>query len=302
MKKIRIITHSGNFHADELFAVATLEIHLNGAPYEVIRTRDPNVIKTGDYVVDVGAVYDPTTNRFDHHQKGGAGERNGIPYSSFGLVWKHYGEKICDSKEVANGVEFRMVYPVDLADNGVEVYTPAFDGVHPYLVHSVIQAMRPTWKEGEVHDARFIELIPLMRRFIEREIVMERDRLEGAKLVRELYLNAADKRLIVIDGQYPWQEELAKYPEPIYVVKPRHEANSWQVECVRNDVHSFKNRKPFPEAWRGLFGDALALATNVPDSIFCHNMGFIAVAKSKEGALQLAQMALDAYDEHSNQN
>ena len=291
-QKIRIITHSGNFHADELLAVAALEIHLNGTPYEVIRTRDPEVWKTGDYVVDVGAVYDPATNRFDHHQKGGAGERNKIPYSSFGLVWKHYGEAICGSKEVADGVEFRMVYPIDLADNGIEVYTPAFDGVHPYLLHSIVQAMRPTWKEGEIHDVRFTELIPLMRRFIEREIITERDRLEGARLVREAYANSPDKRIVVIDVHYPWQEELSKYPEPLYLLKPRHEANSWQVECVRNDVHSFKNRKPFPEAWRGLLGDALARVTGVPDAVFCHNMGFIAVAKSKDGALELAKKAI----------
>ncbi|OGZ08276.1 MAG: hypothetical protein A3C93_05210 [Candidatus Lloydbacteria bacterium RIFCSPHIGHO2_02_FULL_54_17] len=293
-KKIRIITHSGNFHADELLAVAAIEIQLNGTLYEVIRTRDPEVWKTGDYVVDVGGVYDPTANRFDHHQKGGAGERNKVPYSSFGLVWKHYGEAICGSKEVADGVEARLVYPIDLADNGTEVYTTVFDGVHPYLLHSVVAAMRPTWKEGEIHDVRFVELIPLMRRIIEREVIAERDRIEGARLVREAYLAATDKRIIVIDGHYPWQDELARHPEPLYLLKPRHEGNSWQVECVRDDVHSFKNRKPLPEAWRGLSGEALGKVTGVPDAVFCHNMRFIAVAKSKESALRLAQMALVA--------
>lgn len=292
--KIRIITHSGNFHTDELLAVAAIEIHLNGNPYEVIRTRDPEVIKTGDYVVDVGSVYDPATNRFDHHQKGGAGERNGIPYSSFGLVWKHFGEELCGSKEVAEGVEFRMVYPIDLADNGVEVYTPAFDGVHPYLLHSAIAAMRPTWKEGESHDVRFVELIPLMRRLIEREIIVEHDRIDGSLIIKEIYSRSPEKRIITVEGQYPWQEELSKYPEPIYIVKPRREANSWQVECVRDDVHSFKNRKPLPKAWRGLRGEELAKVTGVSDSVFCHNAGFIAAARSKEGAMKLAQLALEA--------
>ncbi len=154
--------------------------------------------------------------------------------------------------------------------------------------------MRPTWKEGEIHDTRFTELIPLMRRFIEREIVTERDRLEGARIVRDAYLEAPDRRIVVIEGHYPWQEELARYPEPLYLLKPRHEANSWQVECVRNDIHSFKNRKPLPEAWRGLSGEALARVTGVPDAVFCHNMGFIAVAKSKEGARRLAEAAVVA--------
>jgi uncharacterized UPF0160 family protein len=33
------------------------------------RTRDEEVLKTCDIVVDVGSVYDPPNLRFDHHQK-----------------------------------------------------------------------------------------------------------------------------------------------------------------------------------------------------------------------------------------
>lgn len=293
-KKIRIITHSGTFHTDELFAVAAIELHLNGTPYEVVRTRDPEVIKTGDYVVDVGAVYDPATNRYDHHQKGGAGGRQSIPYSSFGLVWKHFGEEICGSQDVARGVEERLVYPIDLADNGIEVYTPVFSGVHPYLLHSIVSAMRPTWKEGNLHDMRFMELVPFMKRIIEREITNERDRIEGALIVRDTYTKSDDKRVIELSGQYPWQEELAKYPEPLYVVKPKRDGGMWEVECVRDDVRAFKNRKTFPSSWQGLFNEALANATGVSDAVFCHSTGFVAVARSREGALQLARLAIDS--------
>ena len=57
-KKIRIVTHNGTFHADELLAVAALEIYLKDKAYEVIRTRDMEIIKSADYVVDVGGIYD----------------------------------------------------------------------------------------------------------------------------------------------------------------------------------------------------------------------------------------------------
>src|SRR3990167_8310800 len=87
MKKI-VVTHSGNFHTDEVFACAVLSL-LNDGNIEVIRSRDSEVWATGDYVVDVGGEYNSERGRFDHHQEGGAGVRpNGIPYSSFGLVWK----------------------------------------------------------------------------------------------------------------------------------------------------------------------------------------------------------------------
>ena len=82
---MKIITHSGSFQADDIFAVAILLLAVGES--EVVRTRDKDQIALADYVVDVGMIYDPAQNRFDHHQPGGAGERpNGIPHASSGLV------------------------------------------------------------------------------------------------------------------------------------------------------------------------------------------------------------------------
>jgi uncharacterized UPF0160 family protein len=36
---------------------------------EIIRTRDENVLKTCDIVVDVGGKYEPSSHRYDHHQR-----------------------------------------------------------------------------------------------------------------------------------------------------------------------------------------------------------------------------------------
>lgn len=292
-KKIRIVTHSGTFHVDDLFAVAALQLIHGAENTEVLRSRDPKVWETGDYVLDVGNVYDPEIKRYDHHQHGGAGSRaNGTPYSALGLVWKHHGEELCGSKEIAEQIDRQMVIPIDLADNGIEVYAPTHEGVHPFLIHHVLVVMRPTWKEGEVHDARFTELLPLARRIIEREIVVARDGAEGAQFVEKAYADAVDKRIVTIDRPYPWQSTLAKTKEVIYVVKPKSVGTNWEVECVRNDVHSFMNRKPLPESWRGYRDADLTAKTGVEGAIFCHNGGFIAVTETKEGALALAKLAL----------
>jgi uncharacterized UPF0160 family protein len=80
-----IVTHNGNFHADDVFSVAALKSIFSS--FTLIRTRDLEIISTADIVIDVGGEYDPEKGRFDHHQRGNAGEReNGIPYSSFGLM------------------------------------------------------------------------------------------------------------------------------------------------------------------------------------------------------------------------
>ena len=88
-KKKTIVTHSGRFHADDLFATAIMLEYLDGEA-EVIRSVDPKVIEKADYVLDIGRVYDPSKNRFDHHQGTAGARSNGISYASAGLVWKHF--------------------------------------------------------------------------------------------------------------------------------------------------------------------------------------------------------------------
>src|SRR5690348_4673081 len=101
-KEVKIVTHSGNFHTDDIFAVATLFLLLEkDHTLLVTRSRDMETIAAADYVVDVGGEYDPAQNRFDHHQINGGGQRdNGIPYASFGLVWKHFGSVVSQSEEI----------------------------------------------------------------------------------------------------------------------------------------------------------------------------------------------------------
>jgi len=63
---------------------------------------------------------------------------------------------------------------------------------------------------------------------------------------------------------------------------------------MRNNPMRYENRKNFPEAWAGKRDGELARATGVPDALFCHTNRFLAVAKTKEGALALAKLAIDA--------
>lgn len=290
----KVVTHNGNFHTDEVFASAVLSL-LNNGNIEVERSRDPLVWAIGDYVVDVGGIYDPSIGRFDHHQQGGAGARaNGIPYSSFGLVWKEYGEKISGSAYVARVLDERIVQPVDAGDNGFETFGVRGE-VAPYILQDVVNAFRPGWNEARTEDEGFFEAVPFAEKIISREIVRARTEEEGKKHSEEAYMHAEDKRIIVLDDHYPWYEALGTKPEPLYVVKPdRGVGDKWKIEAVRSDVHSFKNRKDLPQAWAGKSSAELAEISGVADALFCHNKLFIAVAGSKEGALRLAQMAVDA--------
>ncbi len=284
-----LVTHNSTFHADDLFATATLSI-INKGHIKVIRTRDPELMKTADYVYDVGGIYDPSINRFDHHQKGGAGQReNGIPYASFGLVWKTYGEQLCGSKEVSEKIEQKLVQAVDANDNGINLFDVKGE-VAPYTLQDILFVFRPSWKEEQDYDKAFMELVPIAVKIITREIIKTRDELEADSIIKKAYEEARDKRIIILEGHYPWGEIIDQYKEVLYVISVK--SDLWRVEAVRKEKYNFETRKPFPESWAGKRDSDLVEATGVTDATFCHNGRFLAVAKSKEGALKLAEKAL----------
>ena len=289
-KKI-LVTHNGTFHADDLFATATLSIAFNDN-VKIIRTRDAKLIESADVVYDVSGIYDPKIDRFDHHQKGGAGQReSGIPYSSFGLVWRKYGEQICGSKEVASKIDERLVQSIDANDNGINLFN-IVGSVAPYTIQDMLFSFRPSWKEEQDYDSSFKNLIPLVEKIIIREIVKTKDAIDAQSIVRKAYENALDKRVIIFDGSYPWFETINEYAEPLYVISKK--GDTWRAEAVRKEKHNFENRKPFPEAWAGKRDAEMAEATGVSDAVFCHNGRFLIVAKSKEGILTLVEKALIA--------
>ena len=285
-----LVTHNGNFHADDIFATATLDILLDG-DIKVIRTRDEKWFKDGDYVYDVGGIYDPETNRFDHHQKGGAGTRdNGTPYASFGLVWKTYGAKICGSDAIAHQIDKKLVQPIDANDNGFDLFTLKSD-VAPYLIQDLFYLWKPSYKEEAEYDVPFMKMVKIARDILLREIKKTGDNLEAENIVLDAYKKAIDKRIIILDISCPWSDVLDMYTEPLYVVYEKVD-KSWGVTCVRKNKNTYENRKSLPEAWAGLRDDELAKVTGVPDATFCHNARFLAVAKSKAGAIALAEKAL----------
>ncbi len=294
------VTHDGTFHADDLFATATLSI-LNNGNIKIIRSRDPLVLKTGDYVYDVGGENDSSLNFFDHHQKGGAGVReNGIPYASFGLVWKAYGEQICGNREVADYIERKIVLSIDAKDSGVDISKPIIPNVFPYGVEAIFLSEIPTWKEDnkDINNI-FKKQVKKVVNLLKREIKIAKDDIDGINTLLEYYNKSEDKRIVIAENDFPrylLQNTLSKLSEPIYLVYPSSKSSAWKVEAIRKSIDTMESRKYFPEAWRGLMekDGKLKEVTGVADATFCHQNGFYLTAKSKEGAIELAQKALIA--------
>ena len=290
---MRIITHNDRFHADDVFTMATLRILLGDKITEVIRTRDEDIIRTGDIVFDVGNVYDPEMNRFDHHQKEGAGTRaNGVPYASFGVVWKKWGAELCGSQLAADMVDEKLVMPIDASDNGFKLYEYVVEGSKEYVMDTICGSFGSTWKEEENYDEQFFGMVDIAEKILLREIQVAQDKAEAVPLVQQVYEAAEDKRIVVLEVGLPWKSVLEPHEEVLFVISPNVEKTQWRVNTVQSA--GYVNRKSFPAEWAGLRNEELARVSGVEDATFCHRMLFLAVATSKEGALALAKKAIAA--------
>jgi len=294
VKKIKIVTHSLKFHADDVFAVSTILAVLKDCDCEVLRTRDLEVIKSADYVVDVGGVHDDLKNLFDHHQKGGAGMRkNGVPYASFGLVWSKFGVELCGSQFIADKIDKELVQWVDSMDNGLNPISSNIEGLYPYHISTFLESYNPGWKADENDRlVSFFESVEEAKSLIKREIKKISSLIEADELVNKLYESSDNKKLLVMDGYSPMSSDLvSKLPELLFVVFPEHDTN-WILKAIREDGDSFVYRKKLPSEWSGNSGLELEKASGVSGAVFCHNHLFIATANSKEAILKMAEIAL----------
>jgi uncharacterized UPF0160 family protein len=288
MTDVTIATHNGNFHADDVFSIAALK---NIFPvFNLVRTRDLEVIGKADVVIDVGGIYDPETGRFDHHQRGGAGEReNGIPYSSFGLVWKKYGLEICGgNQDVANSVDSSLVSTIDAIDCGHA------EGVSKGIsLSQTISMFNPTWEEESHYDVCFDEAVAFASRVLTRFIASASGGISAKSIVAKAIEQAEDPRVIVLEQYTPWKRTVhALSEDALFMVYPS-DSGQWRIQTVPVEPGSFENRKSLPKAWAGLSDKALQDVTQLDDAMFCHNGLFIGGAASFGSTMKMAAMALE---------
>lgn len=292
---MKIATHNGFFHADDVFAIAVLR--LAGISDKVVRTRDPEILAASDMRIDVGRAYNSETGDFDHHQDEGAGHRaNGLPYASFGMVWKEYGAKLCGSQEAADYIDRRLIQVLDAEDNGHSALESSIEGIVPPLVSRSLMLYNPTWEDKPTmgdYDVAFERAVEVATDLLKQEVRSAQAYAHAAEIVRKALVSTSGP-LLELEGELPWREVVVtEAPNILFIVGPRVEG-TWSVLAVPKRLGNYKNRKDLPAAWAGKVDAELQKATGVSDAVFCHKSRFLAVAKTRAGALKLAELALNS--------
>ena len=318
MKQL-IATHDGTFHADDVFGVAVLAAVF--PDHEVIRTRDPERLSRADFVVDVGGTWEPAAGRFDHHQRGFTGARTrqdadgqvvrAEVYAAAGLVWAEHGracvQQLAQSlghraddvlaARIAADLDDALVRYIDLIDNGAADVAPGIFGLSSQLA-----LLNTGWLEERQLDAqalaalqleRFHEAMAVVHRALQRFVLRAIGQAVAAGDVRGAERVAQGRVLLLREGGMPWTRVVVEeMPEVMLVVFPESSRAQYQLRTVPAALGSFASRMDLPAAWAGLRDAQLAQVSGVPDAVFCHKNLFIAGARSLEGALRMAALAL----------
>ena len=309
-----IVTHSGKFHADDAWAVATLLVVFPES--DIVRTRDPAMIDGADFAVDVGGAWDPATGRFDHHQKGFSGTRqSGVPYASAGLVWRDYGARCVGTlaashtgqelapdvaREIAYAIDADIVQYLDLSDVGAARNAPG-----GYGLSAVISGFNPNWLDeqrlgyGEAAEAwrlsQFRRAMELLTDVIINAVKYRVGALLAVEQVRQSTQLEGGKLLFLPNSALPWTAIVRKeMPKVLFVISHSLAEQRYMLHTVPVSADSFDARADLPASWAGLRDADLAAVTGVPDARFCHNGRFIAAAKSYDGIRTMARLALEA--------
>lgn len=337
----KIGTHNGHFHADEALAVHLLRLLPVYRDSSLVRTRDPAVLATCDVVVDVGAVHDHDTFRYDHHQRefNTTFPESHTKLSSAGLVWMHHGHRIIaqvtkiEQGKPDNELLYRKLYDdfieaFDANDNGISVYDPSalrkagiekkfsdrgysIASVVNRFNHAPVPASNGISSPQSEEDTRFLRASAFVGEQFDLEL---NDRATNWLPARALVAQAfADRkqydsqgRILVIpqqaDGGAPWGDHLYTLEKEagleghvLYVLfaEDGTPQSKWRIRAVSLGEGSFENRKGLPEAWRGVRDEELSKLSGIDGCIFVHAAGFIGGNKTFEGALKMAQKAVE---------
>lgn len=297
-----LVTHSGGFHADELLSTVILTRLFPEA--RIIRSRDDAwITPAADRIIyDVGRAYDADARIFDHHQREAPLREDGQPYSSFGLIWRHFGAEYLrhmdvpevDIAAIHRSFDAGFVLPVDLMDNGA--LSPATAGplLADLTLPVLLESLKPVFDDTdpEAETRAFEAALTIARAFVEASIHRKAAKYRAEAMVMRAIADAGSSKVLELPQGMPFRSAVVKAGADhlLFVIHPRDK--DWTLTGIRKAEDGFAQRADLPAAWAGLTDAALEAASGVAGARFCHNGRFIAVAATREAIVQMAQIAV----------
>ena len=285
LKEADLVTHAGNFHADDVFGTQFLEKLFGNI----------SLIRLKEYQDDGTKIaYDIGDGVFDHHGKENEKKRaNGIHYCSFGLLWQKYGleylQKIHveDPKEVFEIIDELLVVQIDAFDNGEYNIDAPFN---IYTLSSLIEEFRPESKEEEENEC-FLKAVHFASIIFDQILKDAMKKAETIKIIKREKEKIQDK-ILVLDEYIPYEYAIFKLGLDVdFVIYPSNR-DGYAAHTVPTKYKGFTPKVPFKKEWAGLRDEKLQKVSGIKTAKFCHKNLFLATAETKEDALKLIDKTL----------
>lgn len=286
-KDARAFTHSGKFHADDVFSAALL-LYLNP---EITITRGNRVPEEYE-----GLVFDIGRGRYDHHQKDSRVRENGVPYASLGLLWEKLGPKIL-GQELAVKFDEAFVQPLDNNDNTGEKNELA----------TLIGSFNPAWDAGNTGDEAFFQAVSVAGMILENKFERYRGNQRADRRIEEILeaheraIETGDKpknerQILILPEFVPCQKRLSE-TAIAFVIFPSNRGGY----CIQpqKKEYSLNYKCSFPVEWLGLENEELVAATGLKSASFCHKGGFLMSVGTLEDAVNTCLVSLQEFHEES---
>ena len=278
-------THSGKFHADDVFSSALL-LYLNP---EIRIIRGNKVPEDFD-----GIVFDIGRGRYDHHQKDSRIRENGIPYAAFGLLWEELGVEIL-GEELAQKFDESFVQPLDNNDNTGEKNELA----------TLIGNFNPTWDAQGGNDEAFFQAVSVAGMILENKFERYRGNERADRQIEEVLAAheravtsgetaERDAAILILPYFIPCQKRLSE-TGIAFVIFPSNRGGY----CIQpqNREYSLHYKCGFPERWLGLEKEELAETSGLKSAVFCHKGGFLMTVGELSDAVEACRISLDSFKE-----
>ena len=228
---------------------------------------------------------------------------DGQPYSSFGLIWHHFGRAYLVAMAVPEAhvdaiwasFDASFVLPVDLVDNGAVSLSVA-GPLAGMTLPGLLEMLKPDFDETDpqAETRAFHGALTIARAFVEERVARSAAKLRAEGLVLAAIAAAGVGRVLELPSGMPLRPAVVKSGADhlLFVVHPRDK--DWCLTGIRRADDGFELRADLPAHWAGLTDAALEAASGVAGAVFCHNGRFIAAAKTREAALAMADLAVAA--------
>lgn len=258
-------THSGKFHADDVFSSALLKYIY--PDIKIIRCRIAPQPSQDSIIFDIGM------GKYDHHQPDAEIRPNGVPYAAFGLLWRKFGAKLI-GEENAQHFDETFIQPLDNSDNTGEKNLLAY----------AIDVYNPSWDSVLSVDKAFEQAVDIAGEILRRVI----GRYEATERAKEKVLESRRLGDVIILEQYmPYKLALKSEEDINFVVFPSNRGGY----CITN-MPKANGEKRFPVEWCGLENNRLQEASGLGSATFCHKNGFLLSAGTVEDCLKASEKAV----------